>query len=108
MMNWFKGLLSSDKIMDNASKGIDSIILTSEEKTEYFLKFIEASVPMNVARRFIAISVTLFWLLCGFLIIGLILFDAPKLKDVVEFANVYVMPPFTILVGFYFFKRFKQ
>ena len=108
MINWLKGLLSSDKIVDSGIKAIDSAILTSEEKTEYFLKFIEASIPMNVARRFIAISVTVFWLLCGLLIIGLILTDADKLPDIVSFANVYVMPPFTVLVSFYFFKRLKQ
>ncbi len=108
MINWFKNLLSSEKIIDNASSGIDKIVLTAEEKTDYFLKFIEASMPMNIARRFIAIAVTLFWLLCGLLIIFLILFDAKKLPEIVEFANVYVMPPFTILVSFYFFKRLKQ
>lgn len=108
MIGWVKSLLSSDKIIDSASKGIDAAFLTSEEKTEYFLKFIEASMPMNIARRFIAMAVTIFWLFCGFLVVALILLDSSKLKEIVEFASVYVMPPFTVLVSFYFFKRLKQ
>ena len=104
-MSFFKSLLSSKTIVENASKGIDAAFLTNEEKTQYFLKYIESSMPMNVSRRFMAIVVTLMWALTGGIEIGLILTGSDRIEEFHNFATIYVMPSFSVLMGFYFWKR---
>ena len=107
MIEFFKGLLSSEKIVDNISSGLDKAILTGEEKKDYLLKFIELSMPMNVARRFIALSVCMLWVFCGVLSMILIVVGSDKLEQLISFGATYIMPPFTVLVSFYFWKRIK-
>lgn len=105
IFSFFKNLLSNDKIVDAGKKAIDSFVFTDQEKSNAMLEFIRASMPMNVSRRFIAMSVTVFWLICGSIELGLILMASYKVEAVHAFNTVYVMPPFTVVVAFYFFKR---
>ena len=82
--------------------GIDKAWFTNEEKSEYFLKYLAATQPQNLARRLIAVIVVLLWallILSGVTIYyfdeahGLFIFDT--LKDTVN-------TPFSIIIGFYF------
>ena len=107
MLGFFKNLLSSDKIVENASKGIDAAFLTNEEKTQYFLKYLEASMPMNISRRIIAIATCFMWVVCGIAIMTMVILDHPQTETVSEFARWYVVPSFTVLVSFYFWRRVK-
>lgn len=109
---FFKGMLSSDKIVDAGVKAGDAIWYTKEEKAqdamkhkELMIRYIEASMPMNVSRRFIAIAVTCAWLFCGLIELILILLHSYKVESIHAFNTIYVMPPFTVVVSFYFFKR---
>jgi len=113
-ISFFKSLLSSPKIIDAGIKAADAVFYTPEEKErdsqanqELMLKFIEASMPMNVARRFIAIAVTVMWVVCGLTEGVMILLESEKIAEFHAFTTVYVMPPFTITIGFYFWKRMK-
>jgi hypothetical protein len=125
MIEFFKGLLSSEKIVDAGIAGIDKAIYTGEEKEEdkqkrqaMMLEFVKASAPMEVARRFIAVAVTIAWCVNGavamlFLLIGLILDfygiqHSDIVKPILDFALWYVMPPFTTITGFYFWARMKH
>ena len=59
---------SMKKVIDGTVDGIDKMFYTEEEKAEtmtarleFMLKWLQATQPQNVARRFIAIIVTLLW-----------------------------------------------
>lgn len=104
-MNWFKSILSSGAIVENAAKGLDAVFLTNEEKTQYFIKYLTASMPMNVARRGIAIIIAGFWCFTGVVEIVLIVAGSEHAKEVFEFSAVYVMPPFTAVTSIYFAKH---
>jgi hypothetical protein len=105
MITFFKGLLSSNKIVDNISTGLDKVTLTAQERTEHFLKYLELSMPMNISRRFIAMSVCINWTLYLWLVVFLMMTGNDKLEAIVSFGTVYIMPPFTVITGFYFWKR---
>lgn len=109
-MSWLSSLFSSKEIvkdgMDALGKGIDAAFLTKEESTGFFLKYLEISMPMNVARRALAFAITFMWVLEG-IICTICILTGYKVDDMVGFASVYVMPSFTVLVGFYFWKRIK-
>ena len=107
-MGFFSSLLTNDGIVDGAKKGIDAAFLTDEERTQYFLKYIEASMPMNVARRFIAIVVTLVWALGFFLCVSLMLLESSLFKDMADFVTLYVAPTFGGMTAFYFWRRIDK
>lgn len=131
MLDFFKGLLSSEKIVDAGIKSVDAAFYMDEEKEAdaqkadaLKLEFIKASMPMEVARRFMAVSVTMAWLVNGAVCMLAVLADLiivwngwtlpngaaiPSVfKAVSEFGLWYVMPPFTTVSGFYFWKRMRD
>lgn len=59
---------NTETIVDGAVSGLDKLFYTDEEKAdarkdmrEWWLKYLTATQPQNVSRRFIAIVVTLLW-----------------------------------------------
>jgi hypothetical protein len=134
MKAFLSGLLSSDKIIDAGIAGADKLIFTSEEKADVQaaadalrLKFVEASLPMEVSRRFISVVVTVLWAINGAMVMALsglvlgvdvycqstdmaagICSAEIKINDLVEFGLWYVMPPFTTITGFYFWKKVEE
>ena len=58
MINFIKGILSSDKIVAGGMSAMDKLVLTKEEQLDYKLKFITATMPMNRARRFMTMAIT--------------------------------------------------
>lgn len=101
-------LFSTPDIVETGTKAVDAVFLTDEERTEYFLKFVEASLPMNVSRRIIASGVTALWAISGIVAIVAILMRSPQIEPLIGFLNVYVMPPFTVLTSWYFWKRITK
>jgi|GEM_PF-2843786 len=107
-MKLLKNLFSNDSIIANGQKAIDSVVLTKEESVEYFLKFIEATLPMNMSRRIITFFVCAMWFLTGVIYLASI-YAWPKLVPLVhDYALFYVMPPFTVITGFYFWRRYER
>lgn len=108
------------KAADGIYNGLDKAIFTKEEKAEFnqkrmelYLKFVEATAPYKIARRFIAIIITVVWALlvlaCATLgIIGG--FDNPGAKDsavfVLSLLNEVVHWAILSVLGFYFGDRF--
>ncbi len=95
-------IFGSSKNTDAMIAGIDKAWFTNEEKSDFFLKYLAATQPQNMARRFIALIVVLLW---GFLVLvgvaaysldsGFSMFVFDTLKDTVN-------TPFSIIIGFYF------
>ena len=62
--------MSTETIVDGAVVGLVKMFFTAEEKSEanaklgeWYLKYLEATQPQNLARRFIAIIVVVLWAL---------------------------------------------
>jgi hypothetical protein len=124
MLSFLKGLLSSDAIVKGGLNALDSVWHTEEEKAEnrlasdqLKLEFVKASAPMEVARRFIAVTVTLLWAVNGAMCIALYALDTwltwkgidhPDFGSVMEFSLWYITPPFTTITGFYFWSRMNS
>jgi len=113
MWNFFASMFTPntvEKVADGVYNGLDKMFFTDEEKSEasqkildWKLKWMEATAPQNVARRFIAIVVTLLWALL------VIVMLAAKALGGTEYADYalrvmadVVGTPFSIIIGFYF------
>jgi hypothetical protein len=104
-MNILNALFSSEKIIDNASRAVDALVFTGEEKVTFLLKAMQATLPMAISRRILAFGITAVWavlvLLWAFLIcIGL----KDKADLIYQGIKDMVVNPFNIIVGFYFLK----
>lgn len=98
-----------DKLTTGAVNGLDKIFFTAEEKSEanqklseWYLKYLEATQPQNLARRLIALIVVSLW---AFLILfGVVLYKMDMAWSAFVFStlNNIVNNPFMIIVGFYF------
>ena len=100
---------NTETIVDGAVAGMDKIFFTKEEKAEanqklsdWYLKYLAATQPQNLSRRFIAIIVVLLW---GTLILAGVIAHGWRpdyaeyiFKTLAEVVNT----PFSIIVGFYF------
>lgn len=96
-------------IVDGAVAGIDKIIFTEQERSEaraqlseWYLKYLEATQPQNLARRFIALLVVLLW--CLLILVGVASYWISEAfsQFVFNTINTTVNTPFSIIVGFYF------
>lgn len=111
---------NTETVVDGAVKGIDKLFYTDEEKaeasqkmSEWFLRYLEATQPQNISRRFIAIVVVLLWAVL--ILVGMISRAVEQWLEVtvVEGSQHFsaftfqvltdvVMNPFMIIMGFYF------
>ncbi len=123
-MNILKRIFTSPsdvtKIIEGASKGLDKMFFTQEEKSEanqklseWYLKYLAATEGQNIARRFIAMIVVFLWAIL--VVLGIILriveewlhwgFEVKsyEMSDFIFKVLVdVVMTPFSIVIGFYF------
>lgn len=99
----------ANQVVTGAVAGVDKIFFTQEEKaeanqklSEWYLKYLEATQPQNLARRFIAMIVVVLW--AGLIITGVVAqkFNADYAKYVFEVLAEIVMNPFLMIMGFYF------
>ena len=113
MWSLLSGMLtpgSTEKVIDGAVNGIDKLFFTDEEKSDasakildWKLKYLDATKPQQVSRRFIAIVITLLW---AVLVVAMLVAKALGADSYAEYA-VTVMKdivalPFSIILGFYF------
>jgi hypothetical protein len=94
---------SAGKIVDSITKGVDESILTKEEKANYLLKWLDASLPHNTTMRVLAWSVGGVWIISylAMQIAGMSGYDAQYqlLKDGL---TQFVEPHFDTIVYAYF------
>ena len=112
-MGWLSKIFGDkdnmDKLASGAVNGLDKMFFTKEEKaeanqklSEWYLRYLEATQPQNVARRVIAFIVVGLWALLVLVGVAAQLFDAAYAKYVFEVLAEVVMNPFLLIVGFYF------
>ena len=103
------------KLVDGAIKGLDAIVFTEEEKAkhnaalgEWYLKYLQATQPQNLARRLIAIMVVLLWVFLivvgvAFYIIEFYFSGTDKISlFIFRVLTEVVMVPFSGIMAFYF------
>lgn len=100
---------NTETIVDGAVAGLDKMFFTDEERAEgmakmrdWYLRYLEATQPQNLARRYIAM-----------LIVGLFVFLVLLATIAWQWSEDYasyvfsvitdaVLVPFNIIIGFYF------
>ena len=101
-MNILGAIFGSSKHTGTVLSGIDKAFFTKEEKSEYFLKYLAATQPQNLARRLIAVIVVALWALL--IIIAVVVW--PWMPDwserIFSILKSVVNTPFSIIIGFYF------
>lgn len=124
MRKLFAAIFGSSKntetVINGAVHGIDKLFYTAEEKAEnsakvaeWYLRYLAATQPQNLARRLIAIVIVALWallILVGVAARGLEMYleTAPAEGEQLFSAFVFtvltdvVMTPFGIVLGFYF------
>jgi hypothetical protein len=100
---------NTETIVDGAVSGLDKMFFTKEEKAEHqakmgdwFLKYLEATQPQNIARRLIAVIIVMLWaflILCG---VAIYRFDQAYSQFIFDILADVVMNPFLMVMGFYF------
>ena len=103
---------TASKVADAVIKGTDAAWFTKEEQSEWFLRYLESTQPMNLSRRIIAIAISGLWVCSSLLLLSLVMlgaiFESPVIgfagEAVYEFMNNVVNTPFMLIIGFYFAK----
>ena len=101
MWSAIKSIFSTPKVVGAAIAGIDKSMWTAEERSDFFLRWIEASAPQNLARRIIAFLVTGMWVLACVVILIQLTMEVDATAEM-AFMKDTVNPPFMIIIGFYF------
>lgn len=123
MRKLFGAVFGSSKntqtVVDGAVAGIDKMFFTAEERSEasaraadWFLEYLAATQPQNLARRLIAVIVVLLWALLILVGVAAKAFEVYVLEleevdgafsgFVFEVLSGVVMNPFLMVMGFYF------
>jgi len=114
LFGWLTGGTdTAKKVVKAAINTGDALFYTDEEKArdassyrEWYLKYLEATQPQNVARRMIALIVTLMWALVIVLALLVKAWGQPELADYYfKVLDQLVTTPFITIIGFYFLKR---
>ena len=112
----FAGPKSIDKAMDAAIATGDKLVFTKEEKAahkakmaDWFLRYLEATQPQNLARRFLAVIVAGLWagMTALTVIVGIIEYlmgipEMPIAGWIYKVLKDIVLVPFGIVMAFYF------
>lgn len=113
MRKLFAAIFGSSKntetIVDGAVNGLDKMFFTDEEKSEasakmaeWYLRYLAATEPQNLARRLIALVIVILWALL--IILGVVAYwiDETFSLFVFDVLRDIVMNPFLTVLGFYF------
>lgn len=124
MRKLFAAIFGSSKntetVVDGAVAGLDKLFFTAEEKSEaservaeWYLRYLAATQPQNLSRRFIAIIIVLLWallILVGVIARGLEVWLGVTVAEGEQLFSAFVfmvladvvMNPFLTILGFYF------
>lgn len=100
---------NTETIVNGAVSGLDKLFYTDEEKAEgmektreWFLRYLEASQPQNLARRFIAMAVVGLWAFLVLLAVAAWQWSVDYADYIFTVLYDVVGTPFSIIIGFYF------
>lgn len=117
------GSKTAESVIDGVKKAGDMLVFTDEERSinnmkgmELFIEYNKATLPQNVTRRHIAVTVVLLWtffVLMAFIFKLIGLFGGwdsfiQAATFTFKMINENINTPFAIIMGFYFLKRIIQ
>ncbi len=113
MRKLFSAIFGSSKntttVVDGAVAGLDKMFFTDEEKSdasakmaEWYLRYLAATEPQNLARRLIALIIVILWAALIVLGVASYWFNQDFGLFVFEVLRDIVMNPFLTVLGFYF------
>ena len=70
MVNTLARIFGTKKVIDTGMRGIDALIFTPEEKSNYKLKLLDTYRPYELVLRLISISVVYTYLFCFTIVLG--------------------------------------
>jgi hypothetical protein len=99
----FSGPQAVEHAFDTVSKGIDKAILTKEEASDWFLKWLNATKGSAIARRLLALMVTAVFLFQALLATGLAMLAKDRMKALLSVVDTFDLPQLVgIVFAFYF------
>ena len=97
------------KAADGIYNGLDKLFLTDEEQGDFWLKYLQATQPQNLARRYIALIVVGIWAMaCLTIIISIFFAQQTTIDALISFSTVNIMPPTGVIISWYYWKRIKE
>lgn len=107
---------NTETIVNGAVSGLDKMMFTKEERAEanqklsdWYLKYLEATQPQNLARRLIALLIVGLWVFLILLGVAAYAWHGKAADDETTLAmfvfnvlNELVHQPFMMIMGFYF------
>ena len=119
MLKTLKAIFSTPSTVTEVAKavneGVDKAWWTKQERSEWFLKYLDATQPMNLSRRLIAMTISTVWAISSVVLLILTILAGILESDVVaqtalfvnDYINTVVNTPFMITISFYFASRFE-
>lgn len=101
-MKWLKALVSPSEIIDAAKATGDALVFTPEERAHFLAQYVTATMPMNIARRLIALLISALWGVFTIVAAVLLFVDADLFALWSAFMNDTVNEPMSIIMAFYF------
>jgi hypothetical protein len=93
------------KAADAVFKGADASWFTKEEQAEWYLRYLEATQPQNLSRRYISLVITMIWALSTLSLLGAIFIGMPeRAGEILNLLSTVVNPVFFVVITFYFAK----
>ena len=100
MGNFWGKIFGSDKVIDGAIKGIDAMFYTNQEKAEGKIKLLKAYEPYHLALRFIAMVITIPFVLMVMVAFGMSFYMSVDVQ--LNLLSDTLGMPFLAVVTFYF------
>jgi hypothetical protein len=109
MFKTLKAILSTPtqagSVAGAVAKGLDAAVFTKQEGKEWTLRYLNATLPMNLARRVIALAVTFVWVLLALIWTILTLIGQPDMAAAIyDFMRDILTVPFGLVMALYFGK----
>ena len=108
----FVGPENTGKVLDSLIATGDALVYTSEEKAqaaqkydEWYLKYQEATLPQNRARRLVAVIITGLFAYLTVMTSLVWLLSTDYAAFLLMLLQTVVAAPFVLITGFYFYKR---
>ena len=109
LSNIFGSAKNDETIVTGAAKGLDALFFTKEEKAQanqkladWYLQYLAATQPQNLARRLLALIVALLWALLILFGIGIRWLSYEMSDFIFKVLDELVHGPFMMIMGFYF------
>lgn len=99
-------LFSGGDIVEKISNAADKIVFTDQEKSELFIEYQKATMPQNLTRRFLTLLIV--GVFIALIVSSILMYkiDRDYSQFIYDMAKEVLSTPTSIIIGFYFLKRF--